>query len=107
MRKRLLLVGLALALTLGVTTSRAEDPVRVLESRQDHTFGEELSFRLVAESDQEIKGVTLYYRRQKERVTSRVVPDFQPGRRVEASYARDLEPGEIPPGTTMEYYWRL
>lgn len=109
MRKRLFLagLGLALALTLGVATSRAEGPVRVLESRQNYTFGEVLSFRLVAESDQEIKAVTLYYRRQKERVTSRVVPDFQPGRRVEASYDKELEPGEIPPGTTMEYYWRL
>lgn len=109
MRKGLLVVGLSLAvaLTLGATASWAEGPVRVLENRQSYTFGEQLSFHLVAESDQEIQGVTLYYRRQKEKVTTRVTPEFTPGRRVEATFEKTLEPGEMPPGTTIEYYWRL
>lgn len=109
MRKWLLVPGLVLAaaLALGAFASRAEGPVRVLEDVQSYTFAEQLSFRLLAESDQEITAVTLYYRRQKERVTSRVVPEFKPGRQVEASFEKTLERGEIPPGTTMEYYWRL
>ncbi len=109
MRKGLLLValGLAAVLAFGAFPSRADGPVRVLENQQSYTFGEKLAFRLVAESDQEIKGVTLYYRRQHEKVTSRVTPEFTPGRRVEATFEKTLEPGEIPPGVQMECYWRL
>lgn len=109
MRKGLSLVGLSLVLllALGRTASRAQAPVRVLEDRASFRFSQKLAFVLVAESEQEIKEVTLYFRRQSERVTSRVVPQFKPGRRVEATFDKPLEPGELPPGTTIEYYWRL
>lgn len=109
MRKGLSLVGLSLVLLLALNpvASRAQAPVRVLEDRASFRFSEKLSFALVAESEQEIRDVTLYYRRQSERVTSRVAPQFKPGRHVEAAFDKPLEPGELPPGTTLEYYWRL
>ncbi|HOG47115.1 MAG TPA: peptidase MA family metallohydrolase, partial [Anaerolineae bacterium] len=109
MRKTLLLagLGLAIALILGGYVSLAEGPVRIVADQPTYTFGEKLSFRLVAESEQEIRSVTLYYRRQQERVTSRVAPQFTPGPHLEATFEKTLEPGEIPPGTTIEYYWRL
>jgi hypothetical protein len=110
MRKGLSLVGLSLVVLVAfspVPVSRAEGAVRVLQNRASFRFSQNLSFSLVAESDQEIKDVALYYRRRSERVTSRVAPQFTPGRHVEATFKKDLEPGEIPPGTTFEYYWRL
>jgi len=110
MRKGLSLVGLSLVVLLAVgplPVSWADGPVRVLENRASFRFSAKLSFTLTAESDWEIKDVALYYRRQSERVTTRVVPQFTPGRRVEAVFEKTLEPGEIPPGTTLEYYWRL
>jgi len=66
-----------------------------------------MSFHLVAESDTAIKQVALYYRWQGVNLTSRAIPQFTPGSHVEASFERTLERGEIPPGTHMEYYWRL
>jgi len=109
MRKGLSLIGLSLVFVIafGAIGSRAEGPIRVLENHASFRFSEQLSFALVAESDQEIREVTLYYRRQSERVTTRVAPRFAPGRHVEATFDKALEPGEIPPGTTLEYYWRV
>lgn len=109
-RRRLLAIaclGLALALTLGAAAVHAQDQVRIATNRCDVAFADRLVFALVAEADETIQSVTLYYRRQNERVTSRVVPEFVPGRHVEARFERKLERGEIPPGTRMEYYWRL
>ncbi len=103
----LMAVCLAILFTIIPLTAGAQDQVRVLENRHTAHFSDKMAFHLVAESDVAIVNVTLYYRRQSERVTSRVVPQFTPGQRVEATYEKDLDRGEIPPGTSMEYYWRL
>lgn len=92
---------------LNAVVARGQAGVRVLESRCEAAFSVKMAFSLVAEADETIESVTLYYRRQSERVTNRAVPDFTPGLRIEAVYEQDLEPGDIPPGTAMEYYWRL
>ncbi len=92
---------------LNTTAVHGQSEVRVVESRCDVTFSERLAFSLIAEADETIEGVTLYYRYQDQRLTTRVVPDFAPGRRVEVTYEEQLEPGDIAPGTAMEYYWRL
>lgn len=110
MGKRLVLVCLCLSAVLAVcTASGADSGLRILESRHTARFGEKMSFRLVAEHDQAIVGVTLYYRYRgsEQPVTNRVVPAFTPGRHVEAGFEKTLERGEIPPGTAIEYYWRL
>ena len=109
MRRTLSMVGLflAAALIVGILPSRADSPIRILENRYTVHFADKMTFRLVAECDQPIQSVTLYYRRQKESVTSRVIPKFTAGCHVEATFEKSLERGEIPPGTTMEYYWRL
>ena len=108
MRKRLSLVGLYLAImaTCGPMV-RADSALHILENQHTVRFAERMAFRLVAEHEQRIRGVTLYYRRQREPVTSRVVPEFTPGTRVEATFEKTVERGEIPPGTTIEYFWRL
>lgn len=109
MRKGLLLAisGLLAVLALHTSGVSADPSVRVLENYHTVRFAERMAFRLVAEHDETIKGVTLYYRRQREPVTTRVIPEFTPGRRVEATFEKSLQRGEIPPGTVMEYYWRL
>lgn len=106
--KRLpLALCLVIVFALHAIVSGAQNGVRILENRHAALFAEKITFDLVAEGDEAIEGVTLYYRRQNEAVTSRVVPEFTPGRHVEARYEKTLERGEIPPGTVMEYYWRL
>ncbi len=109
MRKGLSLVGLGLIFVcaFGALVARAQGQVRIVENSHSVRFSEQISFHLVAEHADTIKGVTLYYRWKKEPVTTRVIPDFSPGRHVEATFAKEIERGEIPPGTTFEYYWRL
>jgi hypothetical protein len=103
----LLALGLSLALVLSVPGAAAQGEVRIVENRYTARFAERMTFSLVAEADQVIEGVTLFYRRQGERITNRVVPQFTPGHRVEVTHERILERGEVPPGTAMEFYWRL
>ncbi len=100
-------LGFLLAAALSVVTVDAQAAVRILENSYTARFSEKLGFRLVAESDQQIQTVTLYYRQPGEPVTTRVVPEFTPGPHVEATYDKTLERGEIAPGTVLEYYWRL
>ncbi len=109
MRTKLSVAGIGVVAVLAwwALAAAAQGGVRVLESSHTVRFAERVAFHLIAESDEPIEGVTLYWRQQGEALTTRIVPDFTPGRRVEASYERPLERGEIPPGTPMEYYWRL
>lgn len=108
-KKKSLLAAFVVAIAFALSTIVAygQGAVRILDSQAGFRFAGGLSFSLVAETDEAIEGVTLYYRRQDERVTRRAVLEFTPGPRVEASYEHPLEPGEIPPGTTIEYYWRF
>ena len=100
-------IGLAAALLFRTVAVDAQAGVRILEISHTVRFAAKLSFRLVAECDEPIEGVTLYWRQQGGGLTTRIVPDFDPGRHVEATYERPLERGEIPLGTPIEYYWRL
>jgi hypothetical protein len=102
----LVLASLLLALGLG-TNVRADSPLRVVEDRASVRFASSMTFHIVVEADDTIKSVTLYYRRQNDRLLSRIVPSFTPGKHVEATHDEKLERGEIPPGTTLEYFWRI
>ncbi|MGQ9683697.1 MAG: peptidase MA family metallohydrolase [Anaerolineae bacterium] len=100
-------LAVLLWLCIPVAVARAQSGVRVIEDACHTRFAQRLTFTLVAEADQTIAGITLYYRRANKPVTIRIQPEFTPGPRVQVRYEKDLERGEIPPGSVIEHYWRL
>ncbi|NLE77902.1 MAG: hypothetical protein GX605_14275, partial [Chloroflexi bacterium] len=47
------------------------------------------------------------YREAGERVRLRAEPEFVPGEQIEVAHTWPLLPGDLPPGTEIEYYWSL
>jgi len=108
MRRRFTLFALGLVLlTLLSPFALAQGEITVTANSYRYSFAKEIVFELVAESSREINEITLAYRVGSEPVTNRAYPEFRPGQRVEAEYVWRLQRGEIPPGSDIEYYWRI
>lgn len=108
MRRRIVLLVLGLVLLAMVSPFvLAEGEITVTANTYEYSFAEEIVFRLVAESSSEINAITLTYRIGDEPVTNRAYPEFNPAKQVEAEYIWRLQRGEIPPGSDIEYYWRI
>ena len=108
MRRRFTLFALGLLLlTLLSPFALAQGEITVTDNSYRYSFAKEIVFELVAESSREINEITLAYRVGSEPVTNRAYPEFRPGQRVEAEYVWRLQRGEIPPGSDIEYYWRI
>ena len=74
-------------------------------------FPDAIEFRMEAESDAEITGISLQYRMDRMGifpVTSVVFPDFAPGRKTTAAWTWDMEQtGGLPPGADISYWWSI
>jgi len=86
--------------------ARADQAIQVVDNTYQVQFAQGITFRLQVQAPAGIKEVTLYYRRVGEGVTVKiplaVAPDDS-----EFSYTWELEPGDIPLGAQLEYYWRI
>ncbi|MGC8786352.1 MAG: peptidase MA family metallohydrolase [Anaerolineae bacterium] len=92
-----------LASGLGV---RADQAIQVLDNSYQVRFAQDITFHLQVQAQAGIKEVTLYYRLVGEGVTVKVPIAVAPGE-DEFSYTWELEPGDIPVGKEIEYYWRI
>ena len=108
MRKKfaLLVLGLVL-LAMLAPAILAQEGIIVTADTHEYSFSEQIVFRLVAESSSEINEITLIYRIGGAPVTNLAHPEFSPAKRVEAEYVWRLQRGEIPPGSDVEYSWRV
>jgi hypothetical protein len=74
-------------------------------------FPDSIEFRMEAESDAEITGISLQYRMDRMGifpVTSVVFPDFAPGQKAIAAWTWDMEQtGGLPPGADLSYWWSI
>jgi hypothetical protein len=108
MRRRFALLVLALVLLAGLSPLvLAQEGITVTANTYEYNFAEQIVFRLVAESSSEINAIALMYRVGGEPVTNRAYPEFNPAKQVEAEYVWRLQRGEIPPGSDIEYSWRI
>ncbi|MGQ9492927.1 MAG: peptidase MA family metallohydrolase [Anaerolineae bacterium] len=89
--------------TLGVY---ADEAIQVMDNTYQVQFAQGITFRLQVQAKAEIKGVILYYRLVNEGVTVKVPLTVAPGEN-EFSHTWELEPGDIPVGAGIEYYWRI
>ncbi len=101
-----LVAGVVLALALAGHLP-AQGEFRVLDQGAEYRFGEELRFRLGAESDSPIKDVLLFYEFSHGEAVNRRSPEFTPGTSITVEHVERLQRGEIPPAVEIRYYWRL
>ncbi len=108
MRKKFALLVLGLVLLAMVSPLvLAQDGITVTADAYEYSFSEQIVFRLTAESSSEINDITLLYRIGDAPVTNSARPGFSPAKQVEAEYVWRLQRGEIPPGSDIEYSWRI
>jgi hypothetical protein len=108
MRKKFALLALVLVLLAMVSSlALAQEGITVTTDTYEYSFSEQIVFRLMAESSDEINEITLLYRIGDASVTNSAYPEFSPAKQVEAEYAWRLQQGEIPPGSDIEYSWRI
>ncbi|MFQ6059636.1 MAG: peptidase MA family metallohydrolase, partial [Anaerolineae bacterium] len=109
MRKGLYLFFLLLlaGLISGLLPVSAQEGITVTSNTYEYKFSENLVFRLVARSESEIEEITLFYKYGLKGATNRRLPEFTPGQEITAEHVERLQRGEIPPGSEIEYYWRI
>jgi hypothetical protein len=106
---------ISLILLLGVLTpvgtSLAAGGINVIESSAEVEFPDKLNFFLSVESDSNINDVRLFMyveRLSYAHVTSEVLLDIIPGRKITAEWAWDMrKTGGMPPGTNIHYWWSI
>ena len=108
MRKKFALLVLGLVLLAMVSPLvLAQEGITVTADAYEYSFSEQIVFRLMAESSSEINDITLLYRIGSAPVTNSARPEFSPAKQVGAEYIWRLQRGEIPPGSDIEYSWRI
>ncbi len=108
MKRRFPLFVLALVLLAVVSPLvLAQEGITVTADTYEYTFSEQIVFRLTTESNSEISDIVLIYRIGDGSVTNSAHPEFSPAKRVEAEHIWRLQRGEIPPGSDIEYSWRI
>ena len=92
-------------------TSLATGGITVLENSAEADFPDTLSFTLSVESNSDIIDVKLFYhvdRLSYADVTSEVLIDILPDRRITAEWSWDMrKTGGLPPGTHIQYRWSI
>jgi len=89
----------------------AAGELRVLDSSAEADFPGRLTFRLSAESDNDITDIRLCYRIERidfARIVSEAHIDFVPENRISLEWSLEmLKIGGLPPGSSLEYWWRI
>ncbi len=106
MRRASFVVLLILVLVIP-TAVEAQGAIRVLDQRVEAAFRDHLTFRATVESDSRITEVRLFYRVVGLPATTRGDAEFEPGKKVEASFRIDQEQDYLPPGSEVSYWWRV
>ena len=85
----------------------AEEPIRVLDQDVETVFRDYITFNISLEGDNEITEARLPYRVVGHLATARGDAEFEPDTQVEASFTIDQEQDYLPPGTELEYWWKI
>ena len=106
--KKIYTLVVVLGLLLGIAEGTlAQNGIKILEQSIESEFRDRITAHLRAESPNEITVVEFFYRVVGQAATSRNGADFEPGTTVEAGYAIDQSAIYFPPGTELEYWWKL
>jgi len=101
-----LLAGMVCLLARDGGSVHADGEIQVVENSYEVAFSEGITFRLGLKAEAAIKEVTLFYRRVGEGLTVRVPVSVETGESV-FTHTWELEPGDVPVGARIEYYWHI
>lgn len=110
MKGYLIKTGLAVALLLLAVLAwpaAAQDAIQVVDQSWEAEFREHITFKIDAKSAENVTDVKLFYRLVGQRATARNDASFEPGTDVEAIYTIDQRTVYFPPGTQLEYWWKI
>lgn len=105
----ILLITILILGTVAAVTS-AQGGFTVLQNTYSYAFNKELVFELALQSEEVIPadGVELLYSvGHKGDVVNRRRPEYEPGKTLTLRVRDELEQGEIPPASTITYYWKV
>jgi hypothetical protein len=106
MRQWILVILLTLSLALP-TSIAAQEPIRVLDQAVETAFRDHITFNISLESDSAITEVRLLYRVVGQPATARGDAEIEAGTQVDASFSINQERDYLPPGTELEYWWKI
>ena len=86
--------------------ARADEAIRVVRDTQRVEFAQGITFRVEIAAQKALQRVTLYYRQVDEGLTVKVPLSVKAGQST-FEHTWSLEPGDIPVGALLEYYWRI
>jgi hypothetical protein len=114
MKRKIVLLALIVCLFLPVLSPppvQAQGELTILNSSAVAIFPSQLSFSLSARSNVNITDIRLCYtvdRTSFAQITSEAYIEFMPSTNVDVSWALDMvKIGGLPPGSTVEYWWRV
>jgi len=85
----------------------AQDSIRVLDQSIETAFRDYITFSINLESDTPITQARLLYRVAGQIATARGDAEIEPGTQVEASFTIDQKRDYLPPGTELEFWWKI
>ncbi len=101
----LILVSLA-----AVVVAEAQGGFTVLQESHSYAFNKELIFELALQSEEVVPAGSvelLYSIGHKGDVVNRRRPEYEPGKTLTLRVRDELDQGEIPPASTIAYYWKI
>jgi hypothetical protein len=106
-RAALAVLACVLACSLAIPRStRADEAIRVVRDTCQVQFAQGITFHIELAAQTAIQQVTLYYLQVGEGLTVKVPLRVEPGQRT-FEYTWALEPGDIPVGASLRYYWQI
>lgn len=98
-----MLVACVLALAHGV---QANEAIRVVRDTCQVQFAQGITFDVELVAQRQLEEVTLYYLQVGEGLTVKVPLAVSAGQ-TQFEYTWELEPGDLPVGASLQYYWRI
>jgi hypothetical protein len=85
----------------------AQNTIQVVDQSIHSRFRDNITAQITAEHASEITNVEFFYRVTGRPATIRNVADFEPGTMVEAEFRLNQRRFYFPPGTELQYWWKL
>lgn len=101
------IAALILALWLPLAQPAAAEGILVTESKASHSFAQQVTFTLQANSDAEISQVYLFFRATGSERTKHKRIDIEPASEIKVDYVHDLRISPLPPFATVTFWWLI
>ncbi|MBI5303273.1 MAG: hypothetical protein HY868_14155 [Chloroflexi bacterium] len=107
MKRALVFFVMLMVALVSAMPTHAQDAITITSNKFTSNFRTNLLFQVDAQSSAEITTMAITVQLDGIASSSRFVPEFTPGARVNATYTWNLATRYIPPGVTGQYWWTI